>query len=144
MTTDGNSNNPERRVQMAERLIRVETQLEHLTDNTEKLINSFDNSTLDNRRVHQTVVELISSVHNQSSSLLELKTSMSGLRTEVLAKASLEKVHDLEERINEHSKIIDRAAAILRAIEWTLKIGGPATVAGALYWIFTGDVPGSQ
>lgn len=136
--------NPERRVQMAERLIRVETQLEHLTENTEKLINSFDNSTLDNRRVHQTVVELISSVHNQSSSLLELKTSMTGLRTEVLAKASLEKVDNLEKKITEHDRIIDRAAAILRAIEWTLKIGGPATVAGALYWIFTGDVPGAN
>lgn len=136
--------NPERRVQMAERLIRVETELKHLTENTEKLINSFDNSTLDNRRVHQTVVELISSVHNQSSSLLELKTSMTGLRTEVLAKASLEKVDNLEKKITEHDRIIDRAAAILRAIEWTLKIGGPATVAGALYWIFTGDVPGAN
>lgn len=143
MDVNGDST-PERRVQMAERLIRVETQLEHLTENTEKLIHSFDSATLDNRRVHQTVVELISSVHNQSSSLLELKTGMSGLRTEVLAKASLEKVDTMEKRLDEHARIIDRAAAILRAIEWTLKIGGPATVAGALYWIFTGDVPGSQ
>lgn len=144
MTTTSDDEAPERRVQMAERLIRVETELRHLAENTEKLITSFDNATLDNRRVHQTVVELIGSVHSQSTSLLELKTGMASLRTEMLAKASLDKVETLEGKVDAHSKIIDRAAAILRAIEWTLKIGGPATVAGALYWIFTGDVPGAQ
>lgn len=134
----------ERRAEMSERLIMVESELHHLTNSTDKLVSSFENSTLDNRRVHQTVVELISSVHNQSASLLDLKTGMNGLRTEVLAKASLEKVSILEKRVEEHARIIDRAAATLRAIEWTLKIGGPATVAGALYWIFTGDIPGGS
>lgn len=139
-----NGNFPERRVEMAERLIRVETELQHLTQNTDRLVNSFEASLENNRRTHQTVTELVHSVHNQSTSLVGLKTDLASLRAEMIAKASLEKVNALEQKVDSHAKIIDRAAAILRAIEWTLKIGGPATVATAVYYIFTGDLPGGN
>jgi len=129
---------------MAERLIRVETELQHLAHNTDKLVNSFEVSLENNRRTHQTVTELVHSVQGQSTSLVGLKTDLAAMRTEMIAKASLEKVNSLEQRVDSHAKIIDRAAAILKAIEWTLKIGGPATVATAVYYIFTGDLPGGN
>lgn len=132
----------ERRTVTAERLIKVETELKHLTDNTGKLLSSFEHSATDSRRIHQTVVELISSVHNQSSSLTDLKADVRLLRSEMQLKANVSKVDALELRIDSHDTIITRASAILRAVEWLLKIGGPATFAGAVYWFFTGELPG--
>lgn len=126
---------------MAERLTRVETELKHLTDNTGRMVSSLESSTADSRRIHQTVVELISSVHQQSQSLSDLKNEFRSLRNEVMAKANLHRVQQLEERVDELGNLITRASAVLRAIEWTVKIGTPVGVGGIVYWFFTGEFP---
>lgn len=133
---------PERRTVTAERLLKLEIELTHLTDSIKKLLSSFESSATDSRRIHQTVVELISSVHNQSSSLTDLKADVRSLHSEMQLKATTSKVDALELRIDSHDIIITRASAILRAVEWLLKIGGPVTFAGIIYWFFTGELPG--
>jgi len=126
---------PERRIKMAERLIKVETELKHLTDSVQRLVTLLDESLSDGNRLNETVLNLINTVHNQSDRIGRAEREIVEIRKNVA---------DNERSINDHSKIIDRAASVLKTIEWSLKIGGPATVGGILYWIFTGDVPGAN
>lgn len=140
--SNGDSEGPERRTVTAERLVKLEIELTHLTDSIKQLLVSFEGSAVDSRRVHQTVTELISSVHNQSGSLADLKADVRSLHSEMQLKANSSKVDALELRIDSHDIIITRASAILGAVEWLLKIGGPVTFAGVIYWFFTGELPG--